>query len=57
MKVAKQRKPVAMPEDVAGNGLLNRRALLGQGIAVAGAVLAAGKADRKSTRLNSSHSH
>jgi len=44
MKVAKQRKPVAMPEDVAGNGLLNRRALLGQGIAVAGAVLAAGKA-------------
>jgi len=43
MKIAK-RKRVAAPDEVAGNGLVNRRALLGQGIMVAGAVLAAGKA-------------
>jgi sulfane dehydrogenase subunit SoxC len=44
MKLAKKRAREAAPDDVAGNGLVNRRALLGQGIMVAGAVLAAGKA-------------
>jgi sulfane dehydrogenase subunit SoxC len=44
MTSAKKRKQEVAPEEVAGNGLLNRRALLGQGIAVAGALLAAGKA-------------
>ena len=43
MKRAKMRKHVAAADDIAGNGLVNRRALLGQGIMVAGAVLAAGK--------------
>jgi sulfane dehydrogenase subunit SoxC len=44
MKLAKKRARDAAPDDVAGNGLVNRRALLGHGIMVAGAVLAAGKA-------------
>ena len=44
MKLAKKRARDASPDDVAGNGLVNRRALLGQGIMVVGAVLAAGKA-------------
>jgi sulfane dehydrogenase subunit SoxC len=35
------RLPTPSPEPVAGNGLINRRTLLGQGIAVAGAMAAA----------------
>jgi sulfane dehydrogenase subunit SoxC len=33
----------AAPEDIAGNGLVNRRALLGQGIMVAGALMGAAR--------------
>jgi len=38
----KRRRGASSLDDVAGNGLINRRALLGQGFAIAGAVGAAG---------------
>ncbi|MGP0094313.1 MAG: sulfite dehydrogenase [Xanthobacteraceae bacterium] len=38
MSITKRRRRTPAPDPVAGNGLINRRALLGQGIAMAGAM-------------------